>query len=177
MNSGRCKRKNVPRQPGEPTSVPVKTLKRKIKSRRFETKVMFLAVIGWPCMIFGKWFNGLVGIYEVAKTREALKSSSTTLFCYHNEDQKEVNDKWRDVCNETMQLSALQAAIDENFNLDVDKTKLQFRTRMGVTAKNPKGKFLYLNPGSSIQSTSQKNLKDWELVVHRKKGETFTEVS
>lgn len=181
MNSNRCKRKNMPRQSGEPVSVPVNTLKRKIKSRRFETKVMFLAVIGWPCTIMGRWFNGLVGIYEVCEQKKAETSSSTKLFCYNNDDQKNLDENWRDSCRDTMTPAELQDAIEENFNFDVDANKLQFRTRKTATKskqeQGKKGDYYYLQPGNTIATSPYKNIDDWEVVVYRKKGTKFTKVS
>jgi len=75
----------------------------------------------------------------------------------------------------------LQDAIEEGFNLDVDASKLQFRTRKTATEskqkQGEKGDYYYLQPGNTIATSPYKNIDDWEVVVYRKKGTKFTKVS
>ena len=162
LNSNRCKVKNLPKQKNEPATVHGRKPKRKIKSRRFETKVMFIAVIGSPTPLF----NGLIGIWEVAKEEEAKKGSSSSNMCYNTEDQTNLVNDWRSHCNVNMTLEELRTAVDENFNLDVDKKTLGFVARI-------KDKPYHLQGKTKIKDSKVKSLAEYELKVQRKKGDTY----
>ncbi|CAN0251125.1 unnamed protein product [Discosporangium mesarthrocarpum] len=48
------------------------------QNKRFITKVMFLAAAAWPMMISdGVWFDGKIGIWPVADTVAAMRSSKS----------------------------------------------------------------------------------------------------
>ncbi|CAM9596737.1 unnamed protein product [Discosporangium mesarthrocarpum] len=63
--------KGIYLRPEEDAPIPPRA-----QDKRFITKVMFLAAVARPRMIFdGMWFNGKIGIWPIADTVAAMRSS------------------------------------------------------------------------------------------------------
>jgi len=123
----RAKRKWLPPLPWEdPLVIRPRPARRKTKSRRFRTKIMYLGVVGKPMPQHN--FCGKVCLERVAETKVAEKLSSHENFSDEIARCAAIKAGWRGVVAPTQTAAEMIASIVAAFpELDATKLKLTFQ--------------------------------------------------
>ena len=188
IRTNRSRRKFLARQPDESAdavpdesadAVPYRPPRRRTKSRRFRTKIMYLGVVGKPDPTHD--FPGKVCLIRVAVSKTATAHSTTENFSPDIERNKGIVDGWRALVNDTMTASEIKDTIATAFSLDASKLALRYarvvHKRGGGTEEKPE----FLKDGDRPNATRTHragtllSIADLTLKIRRLPGEVYLE--
>ena len=159
LENGRTKMKCLPKQAHETeadAAVPVK----KLRSRKFVLKKMFMGVVGYPVkeekegVMYS--FDGKAILVPCVTIDPYLKSVTESNFVSSIDGNNEVIETWWDYGTAESTLEEMQSAVHDKFDLDFPKEQIAFVREKSPAVFDAAGKktkdhkLVYLQPGKKF---------------------------